>query len=310
MVFLNVSVFICLQVVVITMTVISMEAYEIKRDVFFNADVTSHRKSRPRNFFLEQPFIDKTLGLQTSATPVKDRTVSQRALREMSLKDRAIYPSDFPISRHQAIKQNSFMIASSFRDKPLFKDAILKNRELREARAVLRDNPFEGQSLTSEKIFEGQASTDGSQAPFKEQLFTTETSFKNLFRGQSSSAEQASLQKQATFLESPSISNSINFYRDDYIKPIDSYECYKDTPTLFDGKSLMYTKYGELMDVVQFRGHVTGTFCVTLHQRMNFSLIMGYTLIFFFFRLSNLTCSNCFAGNPILNFLLKHKIVC
>ncbi|XP_011639588.1 uncharacterized protein LOC105428794 [Pogonomyrmex barbatus] len=236
MTFLNVSVFICLQVVVVIMTVMSTETYEIKGDVIFSdAGVISHRKSRPRNFFLDQSFIDKTISPQTSpATAARDRIVSQRALRDVSLKDQAIYPSDFPIFHHQPIKQNSFTI-TSFRDKPLFRDAILKNRQLREERANFRDNSLEEQLLTPEEIFEGQASTYRSQAPFKEQLF------KNLFHGQSSLAEQASFQKQATFVESPFISNSIKSYRDDYIKPIDSYGRYKDILTSFDGKSPMYT---------------------------------------------------------------------
>lgn len=214
-----------------------MEAYEIKRDVVFsNADATFHRKSRPRNFFLDQPFVDKTVGLKTLAViPVKDRTVSQRIPQDVSSKDRVIY-SDFSIFRHQPINQNSFMI-TSFRDKPLVKDAIPKNRKIRGERAILRDNPFEGQSFTSEEIFEG-ASTYRNQVPFKEQLLATGTPFKNLFRGQLSLAEPAPFQKQETFLEYPSTSNSIKFYRN--VKPMDSY---KDMPTAFDGK---YTKCGEL----------------------------------------------------------------
>lgn len=265
-VFQNVSVFVCLQVVV-ALTVISVGAYEIRRNVVFSdANIASHRKSHPRNFFLDQPFLDKTVGLQTSVAAVRGRVADQRTLRDVSWKDRVVYPSGFPIFRHQPIKQNSFTL-TSFRDKPSLKDAILKNGELRGERSILRDNPFEGQSLTPEEIFEGQASTYGSQAPLKEQLFTTETPFKNLFRGQLSSAEQASFQKQATFVESPSVSNSIKFYRDDYIKPIDSYERYKDILTSFDGKFLPHTKYGEFTDATQFRGHVIGTSSITSRQR-------------------------------------------
>ncbi|XP_018363983.1 PREDICTED: uncharacterized protein LOC108761766 [Trachymyrmex cornetzi] len=242
MIFSNVSAFIYLQTVVIAVILISVRAYDIKRDGSSNADVT-YRESHPRNFFLNQPFIDKTIGLQISAAvPVRDQTTGQRTLRDVSLKDRAIYPFGLAIFRHQPIKQNSFKI-TSFRDKLLYKDAALKNRQLRGERALLADNPLEEQLLTPEEIFEGQASTYGSQAPFKEQLFTTETPFKNLFRGQLSSAEQA-FQKQEASVESPSISNSIKFYRDNsYIKPIDSYERYKNILTSFDGNSLIYTKY-------------------------------------------------------------------
>lgn len=260
MIFLNVNIFVnisCFQIIVVAMTMISVETYKIKRDIVFsNADDTFYRKSRPRNFFLNQPFVDKTIGLQTSSIiPIRDRIVSQRALRDVLLKDRVVYSSGFPTFRHRPMsKQNSFV--TTFRDKPLFKDVMLKNREIRGEQAVLRDNPLEGQSLTPEEIFEGQASTYKSQAPFKE-LFTTGTSFKNLFHGQLSSAEQPSFQKQATFVESPSISSSIEFYRDNYIKPIDSYEQYKDIPTSFDEKP---TKYSMLIGVIQFRGHVIEIF--------------------------------------------------
>ncbi|KYN38580.1 hypothetical protein ALC56_07063 [Trachymyrmex septentrionalis] len=225
--------------VVIAVTLISVRAYDIKRDSSSNADVT-YRKPHPRNFFLNQPFIDKTIGLQISAVPVRDQTTGQRTLRDVSLKDRAIYPFGLTMFHHQPIKQNSFKI-TSFRDK-LYKDAVPKNRQLRGERTVLTDNLFEEQLLTPEEIFESQALTYSSQAPFKEQLFTTKTLFKNLFCGQSSSAEQA-FQKQKTCVESPSISNSIKFYRDNsYIKPIDSYERYKNILTSFDGNSLIYTK--------------------------------------------------------------------
>ncbi|XP_018308919.1 uncharacterized protein [Mycetomoellerius zeteki] len=243
MIFLNVNVFICLQTIVIAVTLISVEAYDIKRDGSSNVDVTSYRESHSRNFFLNEPFIDKTIGLQISAAvPVRDQTTGQRAFRDVPLKNRAIYPSGLTVFHHQPIKQNSFKI-TSFRDKLLYKDAILKNQQLRGEPTVLTDNPLEEQWLTPEEISEGQTSTYGSQAPFKEQLFTTETPFKNLFRGQSSSAEQA-LQKQKAFVESPSISNSVKFYRDNsYIKPIDLYERYKNLLTSFDGNSLIHTKY-------------------------------------------------------------------
>jgi len=91
--------------VVIAMTLIFVGAYvlNVKRNVVSsNADITSHRKSRPRNFFLDQPFIGKAIGLQSSvAIQVRDRTIGQRALRDMSLKDRVIYQCDFSIFHHQ-----------------------------------------------------------------------------------------------------------------------------------------------------------------------------------------------------------------
>ena len=257
MIFSNVSVFIYLQTIVITVTLISVKAYDIKRDGCSNADVT-YRKPHPRNFFLNQPFIDKTIGLQIStAVPMRNQMTGQRTFRDVFLKDRAIYPFGLTIFHHQPIKQNPFKI-TSLRDKLLYKDAVLKNRQLREERAVLTNNPLEEQLLTPEKIFEGQASTYSSQ-PFKEQLFTTETPFKNLFREQSSSAEQAFQKQKEASIESPSISNSIKFYRDNsYIKPINLYERYKNILTSFDGNSLIYTKC-EFIDVTQFQKHMIRT---------------------------------------------------
>lgn len=227
------------------MTVISVETYEIKRDVVFsNADSAFRGTSRPREFFLDQPFVDRIVGPQTSAViPMRDRTVSQRALRDISSKDRVIYSSGLSIFRHQPpIKQNSFTV-TSFGDKPLIQEAMPRNRKIRGEWASLTDNPFEGQSLTPEEIFEGQGSTYGSQVLFKEQPFTG-APFKNLFRGQLSSAEPAPFERQTTFVESPSVSNSIKFNRD--VKPIDSYERYKDVMTSLDGKS---TKHSELHHV-------------------------------------------------------------
>ncbi|KAL0114751.1 hypothetical protein PUN28_011809 [Cardiocondyla obscurior] len=256
------------------MTIIFARAYEIKKDVAsFNENAKFHLKSRSRNFSLNQPFVDKTISLQTLVViSQRDRTVSQRAFPDVSLKDRVPYSFGFPISRHQPFKEDPFTV-TSFRDKPLFKDAILKNRQIREERAVLRDNPFDGQSFTSEEIFEPRAYRN--QAPFKEQLFADGTSLKNLLREPSPSAKQQTLfQKLPTLIEPSSVSNLINFYQDDYIKHIDSYK-YKNQLPLFDGK---FTEYG------------------------NIQLIL-------FSKLSNLTCTNCFAGNLILNFLLKYKAV-
>lgn len=45
-------------------------------------------------------------------------------------------------------------------------------------------------------------------------------------------------------------------------------------------------------------------------QRVNFSLIIDAVQFLFFYRLSNLTCANCFVDNPISSFLLKHEAVC
>lgn len=290
------------------MTVISVEAYEIKRDVVFsNADPAFHRASRPREFFLDQSFVDKTVGPQTSAViPMRDRTVSQRALRDVPSKDRVIYSSDFSIFRHQPpIKQNAFTV-TSFRDKPLIKETMTKSRKIRGEWASFTDNPFEGQPLTPEEIFEGQASTYGSQVQFKEQLLATGTPLKNLFRGQLSSAEPASFERQ-TFAESPFVSSSIKLHRD--VKPIDSYEQYKNIMTPLDGKSI---KYGELHHVA-WCYTILGTYRNFLHhtQRINFSLIMdAVQFLFFFYRLSNLTCANCFVDNLISSFLLKHEAVC
>lgn len=131
----------------------------LKRHCFLQCGCTFYRKSHLRNFFLNQPFVDKTISLQTSSViPVRDRTVSQQALRDVLLKDRVVYSFGFPTFRRQPMSKQKFFV-TTFRDKPLFKDVLLKNREIRGERAILRDNPFEGQSLTPEKIFEGQAST-------------------------------------------------------------------------------------------------------------------------------------------------------
>ncbi|CAL1679853.1 unnamed protein product [Lasius platythorax] len=232
------------RLLIIFVAMVVTGAYKSKRDIsFFNADITSHRKPHSRNFFFDQSFIDKMIEQQASPTiAVRDQIINQQALRDLPLKDHITYPSKFPIHRHQSFKQNPFTL-TSFRDKPLSRDTILKNQKLRE---ILRDNSFIEQPLTSEEIFERQASTYKSQTPFKEQLFTIEDPFKNLHYKQLPSSEQASSQKQAAFVEFPSISNSIKFDQDEsYNKLIDLYGRHKDIQTSSNKAGFsMYTKHG------------------------------------------------------------------
>ncbi|XP_072767266.1 uncharacterized protein [Anoplolepis gracilipes] len=242
-------------------------AYKSKRDIsFFNADITSHRKPCSRNFFFDQSqsFIDKTIEQQTPPIrAVRDQTINQQALHYLPLKDHIIYPPEFPILRNQPFRQNSFTI-TSFRDKPLYTDVILKNQELRGEREVLKDNPFIGQSLTSKEIFERQFPTYKSQTPFKEQLFTTERPFKNLHYEQLPSSEQISSLKQPTFVEFPSISNSIKFDQDEsYNKLINLYGRHKNVQTSSNKGFSMYTKYDDhafklpSMPAVSFSKHLS-----------------------------------------------------
>lgn len=225
------------------------DAYESKRDIsFFNADITSHRKPRSRNFFYNQSFINKMIEQQTSPIrAVRDPNINQQSLHDLPLKDHIIYPSEFPILRHQPFKKNSFTV-TSFKDKPLFRDAILKNQELRGEREVLRDNSFSEQSLTSEEIFERQAPT--YKTLFEEQLFTNEKPFKNLHYEQLPSSELTS-QKQTTLVDSPSISNLIKFDQGgSYNKLIDLYERHKDIQTSSNKARLStYNKYGKFMHI-------------------------------------------------------------
>lgn len=166
-----------------------------------------------------------------------DKMSNQRNPRDLSFGDQINY-SDFSMLRHRPFKQNSF------RNEWSFGDAMTKNRELRGQRAILRDNPLEGQSTSfASEIFEGQASTYRDQAPLKEQLFVAEAPFKNLLHAQSLSDEQTSFQKQAGFIEIPFASNSAKFYRDhSYDKPIDSYGRHRNMRTL-PGETL-YREYG------------------------------------------------------------------
>lgn len=248
-IFLKVSAFLLLQVVIIAMTVVIAGAYRNRRDVVsFNADVISYHKTRPRNFFHDESFIDKIIGQQILPdVPVRDQSMSQQVFHEASLKERSAYPPGYPIFRQQPLKQNLFHMVRAFKDEPLFRNTLLKDHELHGERAVFRNSPFEGQSasLASEETFEEQASTYRSQVPFKKQLLTPETPFKNLFHGQSPLSEQAPFQKQTTYVDFPAISKSIKFYRDDpYSQPIDSYERQKDAQTMSYGEPTMNMEYG------------------------------------------------------------------
>ncbi|KAM0726955.1 hypothetical protein ACS0PU_007116 [Formica fusca] len=175
---------------------------------------------------------------------VRDQTINQQAFH-LPLKDHITHLPEFPILHHQPFKQNSFTV-TSFKDKPLFRDAILKNQE-RGEREILRDNSFIGQSLTSEEIFERQAPIYKSQIPFKEQLFRIEKPLKNLHYGQLSSSEQISSQKQPIFVKFPSISDSIKFDQDEsYNKLFDLYGRHKDMQTLSNKAGFStYTKYDD-----------------------------------------------------------------
>lgn len=244
-IFLNMSAFFLQIILAIIVTMmVATEAHKSERDIsFFNADIMSHRKPRPQNFFFDQSFIDKMMEQQPSPIRgIRDKTINQQAFHDLPSKDHITYAPEFSIFRHQPSKQNSFTV-TSFKDKPLFKDAILKNQKLRREREVLRDNFFIGQSLTSE---ERQAPIYKSQIPFKEQ-FTIEKPLKNLHYGQLPSSEQILSQKQPVFVEFPSISNSIKFNHDEsYNKLIDLYGRHKDMQTLSNKAGFsMYTKYGK-----------------------------------------------------------------
>ncbi|XP_019699850.2 uncharacterized protein LOC105189360 isoform X2 [Harpegnathos saltator] len=233
-----------ISVIIIVMTTVIVGAYKNKRDVVSsNADVISYYKPRPRHYFLDQSLMDKIIGQQTLFdVPLRDQTISQQTLHETSLKEQSVYPSGSSIFHQQPSKQNLFHMVTAFRDKPLLKDALLKDHELLGERAIFRNSPFEGQSAS--EIFEEPTSAYRSQAPFKKQLLTPEAPFKNLFHGQSPPGEQAPkyFQKQTAHIDSPAISNPIKFYRDDfYSKPIDSYGRQKDAMT-YEGPTI-YTEY-------------------------------------------------------------------
>ncbi|KAL6434437.1 hypothetical protein ACFW04_006090 [Cataglyphis niger] len=230
--------------IIVTMMV-ATGAYKSERDISLsNADM-SHRKPRPRNSFFDQSFIDKMMEQQSSSIrAIRDETINQQqAFHDLPSKDHITYAPEFSIFRHQPSKQNSFTV-TSFKDKPLFRDAILKNQKLRREREVLRDNSFIEQSFTSE---ERQAPIYKGQIPFKEQLFSIEKPLKNSHYGQLPSSEQILSQKQPVFVEFPSISNSIKFNQDEsYNKLIDLYGRHKDMQTLSNKAGFsMYTKYDD-----------------------------------------------------------------
>lgn len=250
-IFLNMSVFF-LQIIFVAMVI--TEAYKIKRDIsFFNEDITSHRKPYSRNFFFDPLFIDKMNEQQTSPIiAVRDQIINQQALHSLPLKGRITYSSaELPIYRHKPFEQNPFRTIS-FRDKSLFREAILKNQKLqRGEREILRDNPFIEQPLISDEIFDRQASTYTSQTPFKEQLFI-EDPLKNLHYEQLPSSEQASSLKQTAFVEFPSISNSIKLDQDEsYNKLLDLYGQHKNIETTSNKAGFsMHTKHGKFMYVI------------------------------------------------------------
>lgn len=234
------SVIVFLQIL-IAVTAVIVEAYVSRNGpVSFTADVTSYRKLRPRNFLLGPPFVDEMIGQQIpSHSPAKDQTISQQALQDVPLRDRTVYPFEFPILRHQPFKQNAVRTFSQ----PLFRDTLSRNQDIRGQRAIVEDDLFVGQgmSLASDEIFEKQAST--YQTPLKEQQFAAvnaEAIFKNLLQGQSLPAKQALFQKQVASAEVPFIFNT-KFYRDDN-KPIDSYERHNDLMS-YEGS---WTKYGKI----------------------------------------------------------------
>ncbi|XP_029158241.1 uncharacterized protein LOC114930561 [Nylanderia fulva] len=226
---------------IIFVVVVVIEAYKSKRDIsFFNGDITSYRKPHSQNFFFDQLFIEQ----QNSPTiAVRDQITNQQTLHNLPLKGHITYPpAELPIHRHKPFEQNSFRV-TSFKDKPLFREAILGNQKLRGEREILRDNPFIEQSFTSDEIFDRQASTYKSQTPFKEQLFIENPL--NLHYEQLPSSEQTSFQKQTAFAEYPSISNSIKLDQDEsYNKLIDLYGRHKNIQTLSNkGGFSMYTKH-------------------------------------------------------------------
>ncbi|XP_050455388.1 uncharacterized protein LOC126853583 [Cataglyphis hispanica] len=238
------SAFFLQNILAIIVTMMVATAYKSERDISFsNADIMSHRKPRPRNFSFDQSFIDKMMEQQPSPIrAIRDKTINQQQAFLPS-KDHITYAPEFSIFHHQPSKQNSFTV-TSFKDKPLFRDAILKNQKLRREREVLRDNSFIVQAITSE---ERQAPIYKSQIPFKEQLFSIEKPLKNSHYGQLPSSKQILSQKQPIFVKFPSISDSIKFNQDEsYNKLIDLYGRHKDMQTLSNKAGFsMYTKYDD-----------------------------------------------------------------
>lgn len=232
-----------LQVIVIAMTVIFVGAQASKRNTFsFDMSAATYQKPRlPRNYYSEQPFIDKMVEQRTLPDiPTRSRNIRQQVLRDLSFADQTIYPPSFPSFRHRSFKQNFIHRIPMFDDQSFLKDTSLRNQELRDGRAIFRDNPFEGTlqdiPFSSDEIFKAQELMYRNQGPFKEQLSSiVETPFKKLLRGQLSSGEQASFPMETAFVEYPSFPNSIKPYREEsYNKPISSYGRQKDgTQALF-----------------------------------------------------------------------------
>ncbi|XP_020282670.1 uncharacterized protein LOC109854206 isoform X2 [Pseudomyrmex gracilis] len=227
--------------ILVAVTAVIVEAYVSRNGaVSFTTDVTSYRKLRPRNFLLGPPFVDEMIGQQIpSHSPAVDQTISQQTLQDVPLRDRTVYPFEFPILRHQPFKQNAVR-ATTF-GQPLFRDTLSRNQDARGQRAIVQDDFFvggRGTSLASDEIFEEQAST--YRMPLKEQQFTNvnaEAVFKNWLHEQSLPTKQALFRKQVASAEVPSIFNTV--YRDNN-EPIDSYGRHKDL--MSRGES--WTKYG------------------------------------------------------------------
>lgn len=258
--FFNISAHLFLQVVVVATTVVIAGAYRNEREVVsFSAATSPYHKSRStRNFFFNQPFVETTIDQHRTPShiPVRDRTVSQQALRHVSTKEQSVYSPSFPIYSHRPFKQSSFHMVTTFRDEPSsLRDApFSKNQESRGRPARLfRNSPLGGQSapfVASEEILEEEASAYRSRGPSRKQLFTTEAPFKNLFHAQSSAGGRTpSFQEEAAFVESP-VRDSMKFHRDDsYDKPIDSYGRQKNSETVPYERPSMYMEYGKSVGI-------------------------------------------------------------
>ncbi|XP_026826849.1 LOW QUALITY PROTEIN: uncharacterized protein LOC113562253 [Ooceraea biroi] len=224
------------------MLVMIIKADDSRRDLIsFNAETFAPSRKSPRNFLLDQLFIDKIIEQRGSTiVPVRDQFIGQRVPHAFSKDRDIVYPSGLPIYHRQPFKQTPSML-TTLKGDPLF----VKSRESRGQRATLRENPFERQSspfASSMEVFGGRAHK--TRTPLKQQLFMAETPLRNLFHGQSSSGERASFQKQAV-LDDPPLPHPMRFYRDDpYDKPIDSYGRQRDAQTSpYEDHPPMHTEY-------------------------------------------------------------------
>ncbi|EZA57111.1 hypothetical protein X777_01717 [Ooceraea biroi] len=224
------------------MLVMIIKADDSRRDLIsFNAETFAPSRKSPRNFLLDQLFIDKIIEQRGSTiVPVRDQFIGQRVPHAFSKDRDIVYPSGHPIYHRQPFKQTPSML-TTLKGDPLF----VKSRESRGQRATLRENPFERQSspfASSMEVFGGRAHK--TRTPLKQQLFMAETPLRNLFHGQSSSGERASFQKQAV-LDDPPLPHPMRFYRDDpYDKPIDSYGRQRDAQTSpYEDHPPMHTEY-------------------------------------------------------------------